>query len=168
MLKKSKMGSDIPKHTEDVSEELKPCPFCGSGKVFVREEGYATCPACYIDSEYETPEHWNNAWAHKRIEELEKEKEELRMQLLGNGSDAYAANRVVALETRVAELETELKKTVYVPIEEYDELKNRIAALSDELRKAMELLQESKWKHTWIDERQEAIESCVKLLESMK
>lgn len=72
------MGLAEMKPGESMSEELKLCPcfFCGKS-VYPFHSGtwkglFTNCPACSHTYEI-NPSKWNNAWAHKRIAELERE-----------------------------------------------------------------------------------------------
>lgn len=60
---------------ETMSEELKPCPFCGStNEVYGEDSSLVTCENHFDNGQFIAikKEDWQNAWAHKRIEEMEK------------------------------------------------------------------------------------------------
>lgn len=66
-----------------VGESVKPCPHCG--KIPVEEWGQKNNYFCFCiggeNSNFIPLKEWNNAWAHRRIAELESQLTELRKQL---------------------------------------------------------------------------------------
>lgn len=62
-----------------MSEEMKPCLFCGMNTDKVDDGGCCSClnPDCDIFSHRIDEDQWNNAWAYKRIAELEAKVVEL-------------------------------------------------------------------------------------------
>ena len=61
-----------------MSEELRPCPFCGNKGI--KDENLVTCPTVGDDSccATSTIEEWQNAWCWKEIDRLEQQNEKMR------------------------------------------------------------------------------------------
>lgn len=64
-------------------EELKPCPICGEQPFETHKEGTMLPTGLFMccESSPDSPETWNNAWAHKEIERLKAENEKLKRAL---------------------------------------------------------------------------------------
>lgn len=69
------------------NEKPEPCPFCGNNPEIFRQaedmEPNCFCVNAKCKSEIIFPlEYWNNAWAHKRIAELQSEINNLKKAIV--------------------------------------------------------------------------------------
>ena len=149
-----------------MSEELRPCPFCGGTKICT-EKGINLnyCDNCSAESNVE---HWNNRpiedALNARIAELEAEiDKDVDLTIVGLRKELLNA------QSRIAELETKIRhNALWQASEDAEErahleklvpdLKKRIAELEglvDELVNIGDNLFDSlnpiAWKHEWLD-----------------
>lgn len=120
-------------------ESVKPCPFCGKNPGKQYDDDISSDCDCILFNDagpFLRKETWNNAWAHRRITELEAK---LNNQSCGNHPGMNCSEvhldekmKIESLERRNAELEAELD-TYVTPS------KQRITDLERQLEDAKEL-----------------------------
>ncbi len=64
-----------------MSEELRPCPFCGKKPSDDTSVGGCENDKCFISQEATSIKNWNSAWCWKEIDRLNKQIEELATHL---------------------------------------------------------------------------------------
>ena len=90
-----------------MSEELKPCPFCGGEKSITNLEEIRCCLLCSCES---LPEHWNN----RPIEDKkDAEIEELKEWIHKDGLQLAMNTQAIAMkDAEIAELKEKLRNAL--------------------------------------------------------